>query len=96
VLAGTVLHSKNHSDTFLQRPRSAISGFCPESLLQATEPDHEISIGAIAAAEAAAKAGNGPKALACLKNAGTWAFDVASKIGVNIASSALKGTLGLP
>lgn len=63
---------------------------------EASEPEHEISIGAVAAAEAAAKAGDGPKTLEYLKKAGTWAFDVATKIGVNIASSVLKGTLGLP
>ena len=62
---------------------------------EASAPEHEISIGAIAAA-AAAKAGDGPKTLEYLKKAGTWAFDVATKIGVNIASSTLKGTLGLP
>jgi hypothetical protein len=50
------------------------------------EPEHGISIGAVAAAGAAAKTGDGPKTLEYLKHAGTWAFDVAIKIGVNIAS----------
>ena len=61
---------------------------------EASEPEHEISIGAIAAAEAAAKAGDGPKALVYLRKAGTWAADVATKIRVNIASLVLKGTVG--
>jgi hypothetical protein len=60
--------------------------------LEASEPEHEISIGAIAAAEAAAKEGDGAKALEYLKKAGTWAVDVATKIRVNIMSSILKET----
>ena len=63
---------------------------------EASQPEHQISIGAVAAAESAAKAGDGPSTLEYLKKAGTWACDVATKIGVNIASSALKGPLGLP
>ena len=62
----------------------------------ASEPEHELSIGAVAAAEAAAKAGDGVRTLEYLKKAGNWALDVATKIEVNIASSALKGSLGLP
>jgi hypothetical protein len=62
----------------------------------ASEPEHELSIGAVAAAEAAANAGDGVRTLEYLKKAGTWALDVATKIGVNTASSALKGSLGLP
>ncbi len=62
----------------------------------ASEPEHELSIGAVAAAEAAVKAGDGVRTLEYLKTAGNWALDVATKIGVNMASSALKGSLGLP
>jgi hypothetical protein len=61
----------------------------------ASEPEHELSIGAVGA-EAAAKAGDGVRTLEYLKKAGNWALDVATKIEVNIASSALKGSLGLP
>ena len=63
---------------------------------EATEPDHHIAIGAVSAAESAAKAGDGPKALEYLKKCGTWVLDIASKVGVNVASSAIKGALGLP
>ena len=62
----------------------------------ASEPEHELAIGAVAAAEAAAEAGDGVRTLEYLHKAGNWALDVATKIGVNIASSALKGSLGLP
>jgi hypothetical protein len=62
---------------------------------EATKPDQHMAIGAVAAAEAAAKDGDGPKALEYLQKAGGWALDVATKIGVNIVSSALKGPLGL-
>ena len=62
---------------------------------EATEPEHDMSIGAIASAESSAKEGNGPKALEDLKNAGKWALDKASKIGVPVAIAALKAALGL-
>jgi hypothetical protein len=62
----------------------------------AREPEHELSIGAIAAAEAAANEGDGGRTLEYLKKAGPWALDVATTIGVNIASSALKGSLAVP
>jgi hypothetical protein len=62
---------------------------------EATEPEHDMSIGAIASAERSAKEGNGPKALEYLKNAGVWAFDKATKISVPVATAALKAALGL-
>ena len=62
---------------------------------EATEPEHDISIGAIASAESSAKEGNGPKALEYLKMAGKWALDKASKIGLSVAAAALKVALGL-
>jgi hypothetical protein len=62
---------------------------------QANEPEHDIAIGAVAAAEAAAAKGDGPTVLAKLKEAGKWAFDVATKIGVSVAATALKTALGI-
>ncbi len=62
---------------------------------QAKEPEHEIAIGAIAAAEAAAKHGDGAKTLEYLKKAGSWAFDVATKIGTDIGAAAMKSSMGM-
>jgi GTPase SAR1 family protein len=62
---------------------------------EATEPEHDMSIGAIASAERSAKEGKGPKALEYLSKAGTWAFDKATKISVPVATAALKAALGL-
>jgi hypothetical protein len=62
---------------------------------EATKPEQHMAIGAVAAAEAAAKDRDGPKALEDLQRAGGWALDVATKIGVNVVSSALKGSLRL-
>ena len=61
---------------------------------QAQEPEHEIAIGAIAAAEVAAKQGNGAKTLEYLKKAGKWTFDIATKIGTDVAAGAIKSALG--
>jgi len=62
---------------------------------KATEPEHEVSIGQIAAAESSARKGDGPKALEYLKQAGNWALNVAKTIGVPIATKALMKVLGL-
>jgi hypothetical protein len=62
---------------------------------QAKKPEHEMAIGAVAAAEADAKGGDGPNALEYLKKAGSWAFDVATKIGTDIAAAALKSSMGI-
>jgi hypothetical protein len=62
----------------------------------ATEPEQAITIGQIAAAEIAAKRGDLSSVVCQLKSAGKWAFDVATKIGVNVASEAIKKSMGLP
>lgn len=61
---------------------------------EATEPEHDVAIGSVAAAEKAAKEGNGAKALEHLKAAGEWALKVATSIGVPVAIEALKKVLG--
>ena len=62
---------------------------------EAVEPEHDVAIGAIANAEVAAKEGNGPKTLEWLGKAGKWTLDNAGKIGVEVATAALKIALGL-
>jgi hypothetical protein len=62
---------------------------------EAREPEHDLAIGEVAAAQKAAKEGDGPGALKHLRAAGKWALDVASKIGVGVATAALKTSLGL-
>ncbi len=55
---------------------------------------------AIASAESCAKKGDGPGALEYLSKAGKWALGIAEKIGVPVATEALKvavsGYLGIP
>jgi hypothetical protein len=66
-----------------------------ELLKEAKEPEHYTTIGTIASAETAAEKGDGPKALECLKAAGKWTLDVASKIGVSVATEAIKKSMGI-
>ena len=61
----------------------------------ASTPDHDVAIGAVAEAESAARSGDGPKALQHLQRAGKWVLDVATKIGAEIASSAIKAACGI-
>ena len=62
---------------------------------EATEPAHKLALGAVAAAEQSASRNNGPEVLQYLKAGGTWALNVAEKIGVALATSALKQVLGV-
>ena len=61
----------------------------------ATEAGHFVEMGAIAAAEIEARKGNGERVLEALSRAGKWSLDVAGKIGVGVATAALKSALGL-
>lgn len=61
---------------------------------QASDPDHFVGLGEVAAAEKAAQQGDGPRALQHLKTAGTWVWDVATKIGIGVATAAAKSALG--
>lgn len=53
------------------------------------------AIEAVAAAEVAAKAGSGPRALEHLRNVGMWGLQIAEKVGVEVATAAIKSTLGV-
>jgi len=61
----------------------------------ATEPEHDIAIGHIAAAEAAAKKGDSPGVVQHLKDAGKWMFDFARDAGVNLVAEVMKKSMGL-
>lgn len=62
---------------------------------EATDPEQDVAIGAVAAAERASNSGNGPEALKFLRTAGKWGLDVAEKIGVGVATAAIKSVVGL-
>jgi hypothetical protein len=68
----------------LGRLRDAMKG----EATGAREQDN--AIGAVADAEEAAARGDGPAALQYLKSAGKWTLGIAEKIGVAIATEALK------
>jgi hypothetical protein len=62
---------------------------------EATEPSHKLAVGAVAAAEESASRNDGAAMLTYLKTSGKWALNVAEKIGVDVATAALKGALGI-
>jgi len=63
--------------------------------LAAVKPEHDISIGQVAAAEIAAQKRDVCSVVRQLTGAGKWAFDVATKTGVSVASEAMKKVMGL-
>lgn len=62
---------------------------------EAKTAEHFAEIGAVASAEIEAGKGNGAKALEALSKAGKWSLGVAEKIGVNVATAALKSAIGI-
>lgn len=60
----------------------------------ARSADEDVGVGEVAMAEVAARQKDGPKALAHLKAAGKWALEVAEKIGVGVATAAIKSAIG--
>jgi hypothetical protein len=62
---------------------------------RASEPEHDIAIGAIAQAEASAAEGDKTKAVSFLSKAGKWTLDVAQSIGVPVAAALLESAMGL-
>jgi hypothetical protein len=61
----------------------------------ASEPSHRMAAGAIAAAEECARQEDGPKVVEYLKTGGKWALGVAEKVGVGLATAALKAAIGV-
>ena len=49
----------------------------------------------VASAEIEAQKGDGPQTLSALAKAGKWALNVAEKIGIGVASAAIKTACGL-
>jgi hypothetical protein len=62
---------------------------------EATDPEHDVAVGAVAAAESAARNGDEKSALDYLKAAGKWTLGVAVQIGVPVAIDAIKKSAGL-
>ncbi len=61
----------------------------------ATEFEHGQAIASVGAAEIAAKKQDSAGALGHLRSAGKWAFDVATRIGTEVAAKAIQTAIGL-
>lgn len=62
---------------------------------EAADAEEYVALGEVAAAEKAAKQGDGPRALQHLKQAGSWVWDIGTKVGVGVAIAAAKTALGI-
>jgi len=91
----TQLWSQVESDIPLNRLGPELALLRKAMKNEATGPEQDVAIGAVAAAEQAANNGSGPKTLELLRSAGKWGLEVAEKIGVGVATAAIKSALGL-
>src|SRR5262249_53573532 len=62
---------------------------------EAEETSHYVAVAEIAKAEAAARQSDSSKVVESLRSAGKWALDVATKIGVPLATEAIKQSTGM-
>jgi hypothetical protein len=62
---------------------------------EAVTEEHDMAVVDIGKAKKAAEAKDSTKTAESLKSAGKWALDVATKIGVSLASEALKHSMGM-
>jgi hypothetical protein len=63
--------------------------------IEATEMEHDMAVGDVAKAERAAEAKNPSKLVEHLRSAGSWALNVATKIGASLAVDAIKQASGM-
>jgi hypothetical protein len=60
-----------------------------------TTEEHDIAVADVGKAKKAAEAKDSAKLAVSLKSAGKWALDVATKIGVSLATEAIKQSTGM-
>src|SRR5262245_52633413 len=62
---------------------------------EATTEEHDVAVVDVGKAKKAAEAKDSAKLAESLKSAGKWALDVATKIGVSLATEAIKHSMGM-
>ncbi len=67
----------------------------PHLIASASQPEHYIAVAAVANAEQAAREGNESSSLDHLRRAGKWIWDVATKVGIGVATEAAKRAIGV-
>jgi hypothetical protein len=82
-------------DSSLAKLASDLEKLRTAMLSESKSATQDAAVTAIAEAEAAARRGDAKGVLASLKAAGTWAMDVATKIGSAVAGRAIEKSLGL-
>lgn len=87
--------NQNANDIDLNELIKELSVLRKQLKIEATEPEHDSAVGAVASAEVAAQNGDGAKVLEHLATAGKWVLDVAQKLAIPVAIAALKSALGL-
>jgi hypothetical protein len=84
------------TDIDLRTLSSELAQLRAEMRKNANEPEEDEAVSAVGKAEKAAAARDRTGTLQNLKAAGRWALDVATKLGVSVASKALEHSLGMP
>jgi hypothetical protein len=90
----TINQAQSQGQIDLPKLANELGELRSEMKKQATEPEHDVAVGAVAAAEAAAKKGDEKSAMDHLKSAGEWALSLGLKIGLPVAIEAIKRSAG--
>ncbi|MCL1038174.1 hypothetical protein L2750_13565 [Shewanella submarina] len=87
--------SQNKDSWDLKQLSTQLSELREALAKEASKQQDYIEIGNVASAELEVSNGNGAKALEYLKKTGSWTLSVAEKIGVGVATAAIKTSLGI-
>lgn len=88
--ANSMVLNQGFDNQDLENLASELSQLRAEMKRQSQTVEEDIALGSIAKAEIAAKDGDKSGVVKHLKDAGKWAFDVATKIGVSVAAKAIE------
>jgi hypothetical protein len=97
-------NARSHNNQFLEFSNGSIdtktlgeqlATIRNEMKRHASSAEDDLAIGAVASAELAATKGDAEGAMKYLKQAGKWAFDIATKLGTDLASKVISHSLQL-
>jgi hypothetical protein len=87
--------TKHAASIDLPKLADELAKLLPALRSQAAAPEQDDAVAAVSKAQAAATAGDGPKTFKWLRKAGAWALDTTNKIGVGLATAAIKAAMGM-
>jgi hypothetical protein len=85
-----------HGELDLNKLAHELSVLRSEMRKHVSQPEHDLYIGQVAAAEIAATKGDGPTAFTHLKNVGKWVLEFTTQTSAALTAEVIRNLIGLP